>query len=237
MRTNDQSSNAPAARRRRIGIAMAVAMLCVAYLAPARKPLANTDEYRAAHGIVHGRVNEIRVKGLLFRFPAAYLPEPETSDGIVRGQADTVRLHADLSFLLVPAPEFRSEAYGLVRIEIRAQGFEDVRRKQERLAGHGWESTRERPDLGMREYIEHGDSGGWGYRAYASDDPRWRTPRGGPIVFDCAGMRGSEPSQCRAAYQHPRGPLIVYYLSWNLLPRWREAHREVVGRVDSFILE
>jgi hypothetical protein len=206
------------------------------YVTRTRKPIANTEPYRAAHGVLPGRVTELRVKGVLLRFPASYRLEPQTSDKIVHGQADSVSLDVDMSHLL-PMQANRPEGQRRVWIELGGGFHEDPQRDWAWLAGPNWKSIRERPDLGMREFTAARGLGGWGYIVYAGDDPRWRTPKGGPITFDCAGLRGEAPSQCRSGYQDPRGPYIAYHISSELLPYWRQVHVEVVRLVDSFIVE
>lgn len=205
------------------------------YVAKTRKPIENTEMYRAAHGVLPGRVNELRVKGARLRFPASYRVEPQTAGEIVHGQADSVSLNVDMSRLL-PRQENRPEGQGRVWIELGGVFHEDPQRAWARLAGPNWKSIRQRPDLGMREFTAARGLGGWGYIVYAGDDPRWRTPKGGPITFDCAGLRGEAPSQCRTGYQDPRGPYISYHIASELLPYWRQVHAEVVGLVDSFIV-
>ena len=202
---------------------------------PSRKPLSNTRAYREAHGLVPGAANALRVGDVLFRFPPGFAPEPYSAGRIVRGQADSLMVYLDLSRWITPQPRIASESNGLVRIEIQARGVEDLARREASLAPAHWKAVREPPDLGMREYVEPSGFGGWGYLVYASKDARSRTPRGGPVIFSCAGLRGQEPSQCRSSYLHPSGPLITYYVSRELLPRWREVHARVVGQVDSFI--
>jgi len=241
MKSNDKVSLRTAGRKRWRWIVLFLVALAVSpvviHFAKPRKPVGNTKEYLAAHGVVEGRVNELRVKGVLFRFPATYRLELDTGGDIVRGQADTVIFDEDMSYLFGSKAGTPSHVDGDVRIELRAHFYEDVGRKRARLAGPNWKSIRERPDLGMLEYTERSAFGGWGYIVFASPDPRWRTPKGGPIVFDCVGLRDQEPTQCRSGYQHPRGPFVAYYLPRDLLPLWREVHAEVVRRVNSFIVD
>jgi hypothetical protein len=205
------------------------------YVAKTSKPIGNTEPYRAAHGVVPGRVNELRVKGVLLRFPASYRVEPQTADEIVHGQADSVSLEVDMSHLL-PVSESRPAGNRRVWIELGANFYEDPQRNWAGLASRNWKSIHERPDLGMREFTAAGEFSGWGDIVYAGSDPRWRTPKGGPIIFNCVGLRGEAPSQCRTGYQDPRGPYIRYHIYSELLPHLRQVHAEVVRLVDSFIV-
>lgn len=111
------------------------------YVAKTRKPIGNTEPYRAAHGVVPGRVNELRVKGVLLRFPASYRVEPQTADEIVHGQADSVSLDVDMSHLL-PVSENRPAGNRRVWIELGANFYEDPQRNWAQLqAGTGKAST------------------------------------------------------------------------------------------------
>lgn len=54
----------------------------------------NTEEYFAAHGIVQGKPNELRIGGTLFRFPAGVGLNPETAQSEIRwfdGRPETIR--------------------------------------------------------------------------------------------------------------------------------------------------
>jgi hypothetical protein len=240
MAFNDEVSSRTAGRKRWRWIVLLLVALAVSpvviHFAKPRKPVGNTKEYLAAHGVVEGRVNELRVKGVLFRFPATYRLELDTGGDIVRGQADVVRLYQNMSFLFGSKAGTPGHIYGDVRIDLRADSHEDVGREWARLAASNWESMRERPNLGMIEYTERDGSGGLGRIAYATPDPHWRTPKGGPIVFSCFGPAGQESTPCWTGYQHPRGPYVEYHLPSDLLPYWREVHNEVIRLVDSFIL-
>jgi hypothetical protein len=200
-----------------------------------KKPATNSEAYRAAHGIAEGRANELRVKGVLLRFPPQYRPNPYTSGEIVRGRADRVSVDLDLGAWFDPRPLAHSHYLALVEIEIDRNRVEYAEGQRRQLAAD-WKSIGERADLGLREYVRARDDGGWGYRTYVPIDPGMRTPKGGLLIYDCAGRPGKEPERCGTRYQHPRGPYVEYYLSSMLLPRWREVHAEVLRTVDSFIV-
>ena len=85
-----------------------------------RPPMRNTEEYSKAHGIVPGQSNEIRVRGVLFRFPAEYLPIPYT-DGktIVKGQTDKVLVSFfSRSMQVIPNHAPSTFDWHAVRVEI-----------------------------------------------------------------------------------------------------------------------
>ncbi|QNA88949.1 hypothetical protein G4G28_11450 [Massilia sp. Dwa41.01b] len=75
--------------------------------------MTKTRAYREAHGVVSGAVNELRLGGVLFRFPPDSTPEPYSAGPIVRGEADSVHTHLDLSGWIAPRPRIRSEANGM----------------------------------------------------------------------------------------------------------------------------
>jgi hypothetical protein len=226
-------------RRKRLVMLFALFALGAALLGACgdKKMMTNTKEYSKAHGIVEGRTNELRIKGVLFHFPPQYLPNPYSANKIVNGRADRATIHMDFSKWLNPVPTAHSEYIALVRVEIWQMGYEDDKKIEEQFATEKWKSIQDRPDLGLREFIRSRDDGGWGYRTYESLDPKFKTPKGGRIVFDCSGLAGQYPNICRTVYQHPRGPLISYYLAGQLLPRWREVNAEVVKLINSLIVE
>lgn len=92
-----------------------------------KKMMTNTEEYSKAHGIVEGRTNDLRIKGVLFRFPPQYLPNPYSADKIIEGQADRVAIHMDLSNWFNPVPTSHAESIALVRVEIRDDGYGQVK--------------------------------------------------------------------------------------------------------------
>jgi len=201
-----------------------------------RDPLdVGSTAYRAAHGIVDGAANELRVKGVLLRFPPEYLPMPYSADEIVAGRADRVTVDLDLGSWFDPRPTARSRFIALVQVEIEKYRVENPEISQSQLA-QPWKSVSEVPELGLREYVSAKEGGGWGYRIYVPLDARVKTPRGGMIVYECLGRVEARPDRCRTQYQHPSGPYVQYYLSGQLLPRWKEVHTEVLQTVNSFIV-
>lgn len=249
MTASSDSSPTPAARPRWRRLFFIGAVLCavgalnvyffplVAHLFSEKTPMTNSEEYLLAHGVVAGRTNELRVNGVLLRFPPAFLPQPYSEGRPVRGQADAVTTHLDLGAWFVPEQKARSEYLALVRIELHAQGSEDIERNRRQFRQTDWKRVIERPELGLREYISERDLGGWGYRTYTPLDQTRVTPLGGPITYKCAGPPGAEPELCRAYFMHPQGLYVGYYLSRRLLPRWSEVHAEVLKTVNSFIVD
>jgi hypothetical protein len=201
-----------------------------------RKPASNSPAYKAAHGLVEGQVNELRVRGVLLRFPPAFFPNPYSADDIIAGQADSVTVDLDLADWFDPPPLARSPFLALVPITIARYGVETPDLGQRQLARQ-WKSVADRPELGLREYVETRDNGGWGYRKYVPLNGSAKTPRGGLIVYSCSGSPGEEPNWCQMYFQHKSGPTVEYYLSWKLIPRWSKVHAEVLRTVDSLIVQ
>ena len=63
---------------------------CLMKLFSNPKPDSNTAEGLAEYGYVEGQVNEIRVGGVLLRFPAGVKYHPHTNVKFVKGEADDV---------------------------------------------------------------------------------------------------------------------------------------------------
>lgn len=234
--TPDQSTG----RNRTHRIAVPLVLLGISIFFAARhfypeKPPTNSDAYLAAHGIVAGQSNELRINGVLMRFPPAYLPNPYTGGRIVAGEADHVNVEIDLASWFYQEQLARSTYLALVSVRIEKYRVEDVERNRRSLAVQ-WKSISELPALGLREYVTQRDDGGWGYREYTPLDPGVLTPKGGPLIYGCSGRPGRTPDRCYTQYQHPQGLYVEYYLSAMLLPRWREVHAKVVETVDSFFV-
>jgi hypothetical protein len=212
-------------------------LLVAANVCAETRPVTGTEAYNRAHGLVEGKTNELRIRDSLVRFPPKFFPKPYTGGPIISGHADGATVHLDLSTWLTPPSLGNSEFSNLVRIEIGSDGYEDDKKIERYLSDRQWVLIRDRPDLGLREYVESGPGAGWGYRTYEPIGGRYKTPRGGRILFVCDGLAGKDPERCRTHYQHPKGPFVSFYLSGRLLPRWREVQEEVVKLVDSFIVQ
>ncbi|WEF35038.1 hypothetical protein [Pseudoduganella chitinolytica] len=201
-----------------------------------KKPPSNTPAYLIAHGIYVGQVNEIKIQDSLLRFPVTYLPNPHTTGKITRGQADYVSINIDLGppfdhHDVKPQP-FDSP----VSVVIHAYGIENVQREWSDINEPSWR-VEELTAIGLRQYTSPQNDGGWGYRLYVPIDPKATTPKGGPIVFTCAGSARGEPNRCRLRYQHPQGVLVEYYLSGTLLSNWQQVHSRVLEVVNSFFVD
>lgn len=200
-----------------------------------KKPATGSAANLTAHGVEVGQPSELRVGNALLRFPASVLPQPYSADEINKGKADKVTVLLDLKSWITPEPLANSEYFGLIRIGIegnRTEIFENTRRA---LNGP-WQSVIDHPETGLREYISADDRGGWGYRVYVPLDPMIRTPKGGALIYFCAGYPGRAPDRCRTQYQHLRGPYIEYYVGAPLLPNWKAVHTEVTRLVDGLIV-
>lgn len=127
-----------------------------------------------------------------------------SGDEIVPGQADSITVDLGLGTWFEPPLTWHSHYGALVQIDIERDRTEDLGSGQRQLAKQ-WKSVTNRSDLGLREYMRPGDDGGWGYRTYVPIDPDVKTPKGGMIVYNCAGPSGKEPERCRTQYQHHRG--------------------------------
>jgi hypothetical protein len=222
-----------------IGVSLAVLWWCaeIRYGAPS----ANTDAYRALHGVYRGKASELRIGGVLFRFPAGYMPEPYTGTRdarkIVQGQAGRANIFVDLSTGRPLPTQRRAEGAGVVRIEIIDGGYEADKKIEDHFLRRRWTSIKERPELGLREYIKDGELGGWGGITYEPLDLKLKTPRGGRYIFKCEGNKPGESGVCGSYYQHPKGPSIQYYFASELFFSWRTVNAEVIKLVDSLIVE
>jgi hypothetical protein len=205
----------------------------------------NFEEYNKAYGIIPGQSNDLRVGDVQFRFPPQYLPDsyaggrnPYHSKGIVPGEAEMVTIHMDLSSWLGPPPNAFGEMLNLVRIEIRASGYEDDKKIEDYLKRGKWESVRDRPELGLREYVwERREKNDWFYFTYEPLDPIVKTPRGVRFIFICNGTSGKQLRDiCHSGYQHFGGPFVSFYLGRPLLSHWKEVQEEVIKLVDSLIV-
>lgn len=198
------------------------------------KPSHNSEAYLAAHGIIKGRNNVLRIGPIKLSFPPDIRPEPYTSEKIVVGHADQVTFDIDLATWFNPPPLIQSTYLALVKVTIEMHRVENITTTREWL-NKPWESIIDHPELGLREYISPSHNGGWGYRMYEPIDSTIRTPKGGPIIYTCSGRPTSAPERCITYFQNVKGPYVEYMLSSKLIPRWREVHNEVVETVDSII--
>lgn len=204
-------------------------------------PATNTDAYRALHGVYRGKPSELKIGDVLFRFPAEYMPEPYTDTRdvreIVKVKADRANVFVDLSAGKPLPTKRRAEGANVVRIEIIGSGYEADKNIENYFREWRWKSIKDRPELGLREYVKDRVGGGWGKITYEPLDPKIKTPRGGRFIFLCVGETPENPGGCTTDYQHPRGPLIEYYFGPEFFPNWKAVNAEVVKFVDSLIVE
>jgi hypothetical protein len=222
-----------------IGVSLAVLWWCaeIRYGAPS----ANTDAYRALHGVYRGKASELRIGGVLFRFPAGYMPEPYTGTRdarkIVQGQAGRANIFVDLSTGRPLPTQRRAEGAGVVSIEIIDGGYEADKNIENYFREGRWKSIKDRHELGLREYVKERVGGGWGKITYEPLDPQVKTPRGGRFIFLCAGEAPENPGGCMTYFQHPRGPQIKYYFGPEFFLNWKTVNAEVIKFIDSLIVE
>ena len=178
---------------------------------------------------------------MLFRFPEGYMPEPYTDTRdvreIIRGSAGKANIFVDLSTGKPLPTQRRAEGSGVVRLEILDGGYEADKKIGDHFRERRWKSIKDRPELGLREYVQDGELGGWGGITYEPLDLKLKTPRGGRYIFKCEGNKPGEPGVCGSYYQHPKGPSIQYYFASDLFFSWKSVNAEVIKFVDSLIVE
>lgn len=171
----------------------------------------NTEEYFAAHGIVPGQVNELRIGGTLFRFPAGVGLNPHSATGIpvlangtpegiplekeprriVKGQADYVSL-----FLLDrgkgylptehPRGPFYKGATGLSVEIVIGNGYrENVADWRTNTAMKSAVQSQDKStNFGLKKYVfDSGKNNGDKSLFYVAEN--LKTPRGGSLVINC----------------------------------------------------
>lgn len=194
-----------------------------------QKPSSGTEEYLKLHGYVEGQVNEIRVGGVLLRFPAGVKFSPHSSGRIIKGLADMVTTR-----LIYSDNEKKSNVDG-VRIDINKYGEEDPMILDLQHKKEQWKSIVDRSDLGLIEYHRM-IPGGWGgvtYVAKLNDD---RTPRGSLIRFLCSDVN-NVVVECRSDFVTKNNIAISYFFAGENLKDWKLINREVIKFVNSIIVE
>ena len=221
----------------------------------------NTEAYFAAHGIVQGQPNELRIGGTLFRFPAGVGLNPYTAqeaylsiDGspmtlsskegleqgkyekvatpIVRGQAERVTFFLDSKRKY--APGFDPFQSGDVRVQISkygAQAYPDIFEK----------SIRDKPiviehlEFGLKE---HRSEKYWIGSVYESTCPHpQQAADGGKLFFVCQPSQLPMSGLCGTSYWQADGK---YSVSIGMdkpffLEHWQEAYAAVTRFVDSVV--
>lgn len=220
----------------------------------------NTEAYFAAHGIVQGQPNELRIGGTLFRFPAEIGLNPYTDqetyrsvDGspmtlstkegmeqgkyekvatpIVKGQAERVTFYLDPTRGYAPNPN----PFGLgVRVNISKFG-------RPRGQNEPDENVKDKPVVinhlgyGLREYRSQKD---WIGSVYESLIPEYAIAAdGGKLVFGCQPSALPMGGLCAARYWREEGKYSVSFAMDKsfFLEHWREAYPAVVSFVNTVV--
>ncbi|MEW6589458.1 MAG: hypothetical protein AB1418_00310 [Pseudomonadota bacterium] len=222
----------------------------------------NTEAYIAAHGIVPGQVNELRIGDTLFRFPAGMGLNPytaqktiRTKDGspmtlsqkecleqgkcekvatpIVKGRADKV------TFYLMPEKGYApnpSPFGGGVRVTISGSG-------RPRGAHESDENIKDKPvvidhlQYGLREYRSKKD---WIGSVYKSLNPEYAMAAdGGELVFGCQPSALPTGGLCAARYWKANGKYNVSFAMDKpfFLEYWRETYPAVIRFADSVVVK
>lgn len=217
------------------------------------QPVERTDAYYALHGLVPGQVNELQIGEYKFRFPAKNFPEPYTyakrASDIVKGKAERATVQLDLSsWFDRPLVNPRQQG-AVVEIEfwpyLNSGGAARAAQEAELQKGP-WKLVEELPKIGLRRYTRA--TGGWGELTYVPLDAAINTLDGDLMVYRCTAIHKSatdgkitqatdQARSCRISFRHSHGPYIVYYLSGELLPRWKEVHQEVLNFVDTTLIK
>jgi hypothetical protein len=206
------------------------------------KPMSNTPEYRAAHGIVEGRANTLRVGDSAFQLPPGAVFDVYTADAIQPGRADKLTLFISVDRLLNPAPRAGAIAKGdgyVVRTEISHRGLaaEGFGHEVDPKTLHG---PAARQDLGLLEFVRatppptayHADRV---YRPIHQEGDRR------DVEIFCGLAWPNDPARisglCRTAYHTPSGLLVQSYFDYDLLRHWPVVAREVGERVSQYQLK
>ena len=221
----------------------------------------NTEAYFKAHGIVPGQVNELRIGGTLFRFPAGVGLNPSTAqeqyrskDGspmtlstkegmdqgryekvrtpIVKGQADKVTFYLMPERGYAPNP---SPFGGGVRVEISKYGFYEWDGVNANLNEHlkriKGREVIVHPEWGLREYIAPGPAGSTYYESLKTET---KNKSGYGQFFSC---QSALSGLCFGAYWSEKGNYQVAVDVSNpfFLEHWQEIYSAVALFVDSVI--
>jgi len=217
----------------------------------------NTEAYFAAHGIVQEQVNELRIGGTQFRFPAgvglnpySYQETYRSKDGspmtlstkegmeqgkyekvatpIVKGRADKVTFYLDPSRDYAP----NSNPYGGgVRVEITKFGAPAYPDSFER-AIRDKPVIVEHPEFGLREYRSEKNWIGSIYETLPSQSQQ--AADGGKLFFGCQPSALPMGGLCGASYWKEGGKYSVSIAMDGpfFLEHWQEAYPSVIRFVD-----
>lgn len=215
------------------------------------KLMENTEEYARAHGIVPGQANELRIGGVLFRFPAGVGLNPFTygealtqqkrwqwkkeSFRPVKGQADKVEIHLNPKRAFAPLPgQFPSGS--ALRIEIsKWHGYSDPDAFNKDIKDT---TVVEHPEMKLREYVPPQKyMGSW----YESMSSTINKPDGTRLTFYCQESSVPPVGLCFTGYyiERPNGKVAVQIVMGksNFLEQWQEIMPAVVKFVDSTIVK
>lgn len=223
----------------------------------------NTEEYFAAHGIVPGQVNELRIGGTLFRFPAGVGLNPYTAQEVIRtkdgspmtlsqkecleqdkcekvatpivmGQADKVTFYLDPTRNYTPG----SNPYGGgVRVEIYDRQNSTWDGVNANLDSYLKETQGrkiiEHPASGLREYVAP-SAGSSGL--YEDIRPGRKSTSGYGRLFSCqSGLTGF----CFIGHYDPAGRYMYQIVATQafVLEHWPELQPAVRRFIDSVIVK
>jgi hypothetical protein len=223
----------------------------------------NTEAYFAAHGIVPGQANELRIGGTLFRFPAGVGLNPYTDqetyrskDGspmtlstkegieqgkyekvatpIVKGRADKVTFHLDPSRDYAPS----SSPYGGgIRVEIydrQNPTWDGVNANLENyLKEIRGRKIIEHPVPGLREYVAPKP---WIGSIFEDVRPGAKRASGYGKLFGC---QPGPTGFCFISYLNRAGRYMYQIVVTQefVLEHWPELHPTVVRFVDSVVVK
>lgn len=223
----------------------------------------NTEAYFAAHGIVPGQINELRIGGTLFRFPAGVGLNPYTAqeairtiDGspmtlsskecleqgkcervatpIVKGQADKVTFYLMPERGYAPNP---SPFGGGVRVEIYDRQNPSWDGVNANLEGYLKETQGrkiiEHPATGLREYVAP-RAGSSGL--FEDIRPGRKSTSGYGHLFSCqSGLTGF----CFIGHYNPAGRYMYQIVVTQafVLEHWPELQPAVLRFIDSAIVK
>jgi hypothetical protein len=223
----------------------------------------NTEEYFAAHGIVPGQVNELRIGGTLFRFPAGVGLNPYTAqeairtiDGspmtlsskecleqgkcervatpIVKGQADKVTFYLMPERGYAPNP---SPFGGGIRVTISKHGFykwDGINANPDELLKRiEGRKIIDHPKFGLREYVAPGSAGSTYYKSLKADI---KSASGHGQFFEC---QSASSGLCFRSYWNENGNYQVEVDVGNpfFLDHWQEVYPAVDRFVDSVVAQ
>jgi hypothetical protein len=204
------------------------------------KPMSNTPAYRAAHGIVEGAANALRVGDSVFHLPPGVIFDVYTAEAIQPHRADKLTLFISVDRLLNPTPRTGAIARGdgyVVRTEISYRGppAEGLGHEVDPTALRGPVALQ---SLGLLQFVRttppptasHADHV---YRPIHPDHQ-------GAEIF-CGLAWPNDPARvnglCRTAYHTQSGLLVQSYFEYGLLKHWQVVVKQVKEKVSQYQLK